>query len=128
MQQAEGKAVKVISALLQYLPPQHTYKIIFMQRPMQEVLASQAVMLERQGAQGGKADDQTLGTVFAQHLDHIEHWLAMQQNMTVLPVNYHETVANPEEIATRVTQFLDLPLVVDAMVRTVDPRLHRQRR
>ena len=54
---AEGKAVKVVSALLQYLPPQYTYKIIFMQRPMQEVLASQTVMLERRGEQGSKADD-----------------------------------------------------------------------
>ena len=51
MHKAEGKAVEVVSALLQYLPPQHTYKIIFMQRPMQEVLASQSVMLERRGAQ-----------------------------------------------------------------------------
>src|SRR5262247_1316470 len=59
---AEGKAVKVISALLQYLPPQHTYKIIFMQRPMQEVLVSQTVMLERRGEQRGKADDTALGT------------------------------------------------------------------
>ncbi len=54
--QAEGKAVKVVSALLQYLPPPYTYKIIFMQRPMPEVLASQAVMLERRGAQGVKAE------------------------------------------------------------------------
>ena len=82
--------------LLQYLPPQHTYKIIFMQRPMQEVLASQSVMLERRGATGGKADDQTLGTVFAQHLNRIEHWLATQKHMTVLPVHYHETIANPK--------------------------------
>src|SRR5262245_34520180 len=55
MHKAEGKAVKVISVLLQYLPPQHTYKIIFMQRPMQEVLASQTVMLERRDEQSGKA-------------------------------------------------------------------------
>lgn len=128
LHKAEGKAVKVVSALLQYLPPQHTYRVIFMQRPLQEVLASQAVMLERQGVQGSKADDQTLGTVFVQHLDQIERWLALQKHLTVLPVNYHETVANPEEIATRVTQFLDLPLAVAAMARAVDPRLHRQRR
>jgi hypothetical protein len=128
MHQAEGKAVKVVSALLQYLPAQYTYKIIFMQRPMQEVLASQTVMLERRGAQGGKADDKTLGTVFAQHLDRTERWLAIQQHMTVLPVHYHETVANPEATATRVAQFLDMPLAVEAMACVVDPRLHRQRR
>lgn len=128
MHKAEGKAVKVVSALLQYLPPQYPYKIIFMQRPMQEVLASQTVMLERRGAQGGKADDQTLGTVFTQHLDRTERWLAMQQHMTVLPVNYHATVADPEATATRVAQFLDLPLAIEEMACVVDPRLHRQRR
>jgi len=124
---AEGKAVKVVSALLPYLPPQHIYKIIFMQRPLQEVLASQAVMLERRGEQGGKADDQTLRTVFAQHLDHTRHWLATQKHMAVLAVHFHETIADPEETAACVAQFLELPLAVDAMAHAVDPRLHRQR-
>ncbi len=128
MPQAEGKAVKVVSALLQYLPPHHTYKIMFMHRPMQEVLASQAVMLQRRGAQGGTTDDQTLAAVFGQHLDRTERWLAMQQHMTVLSVNYHETLADPVETATRVAQFIGLPLAVEAMARIVDPRLHRQRR
>src|SRR5262249_56905877 len=62
---AEGKAVKVISALLQYLPPQHTYKIIFMQRPLPEILASQTVMLERRGAPSGKAPATTLPTLLS---------------------------------------------------------------
>src|SRR4029434_537457 len=127
IREAEARAVKVVSALLQYLPPQHTYRIIFMQRPMQEVLASQTVMLERRCKQSDKADDKTLGPVFAQHLDHIEHWLATQKHMTVLPVDYHETIADPAQTPPGVAQFLDLPLAVDAMARAVDPRLHRQR-
>ena len=84
-------------------------------------------MLERRGAQSGKADDKTLGTIFAQHLDHVEHWLATQKHMTVLPVNYRETIASPEATAARVAQFLELSLAVAAMARTVDPRLYRQR-
>jgi hypothetical protein len=128
MHKAEGKAVKVVSALLQYLPPQYTYKIIFMQRPMPEVLASQATMLERRGAPSGQAEEQTLGTVFAQHLDHTERWLAMQKHMTVLSAPYHETIADPAVTASRVAQFLDLPLAVEEMARAVDPRLYRQRR
>ncbi len=128
MHQAEGQAVKVVSALLPYLPPQYTYKIIFMQRPMPEVLASQATMLERRGAPSGQAEEQTLGTVFAQHLDYTERWLAMQQHMTMLPVHYHETIIDPAVMARRVAQFLDLPLAVEEMARAVDPRLYRQRR
>ena len=52
-------------------------------------------MLERRGEQGGKADDKTLGAVFAQHLNRIEHWLATQKHITVLYVNYQETIADP---------------------------------
>ncbi|HFD38992.1 MAG TPA: sulfotransferase family protein, partial [Anaerolineae bacterium] len=36
---AQGKAVKMIAALLKHLPPDYEYKIVFMQRDMQEVLA-----------------------------------------------------------------------------------------
>lgn len=128
MAQAEGKAVKVVSALLQYLPQHHTYKIIFMHRPVPEVLASQAVMLQRRGAPEGQADDQRLATVFAQHLERTEHWLARQPHMTVLAVHYHDTLAEPVATAIRVRQFVGLPLVVEEMAHAVEPQLHRQRR
>lgn len=127
MAQAEGKALKVISALLQYLPPQHIYKILCMQRPMSEVLASQAVMLQRRGEPYGQVDDQTLGTIFTQHQEHTMGWLAAQPHMTVLPVAYHAVLAEPLATATQVVAFLGLPLAVAAMARTVDPRLYRQR-
>jgi hypothetical protein len=39
--EAEGMAVKVISRLLRALPDGHEYRVIFMQRPLPEVLASQ---------------------------------------------------------------------------------------
>lgn len=127
LHQAEGKAVKVVSPLLQYLPPQYTYKIIFMQRPLPEVLASQAVMLQRRGAPGSTADDQKLAMVYAQHLRHLERWLAIQRHMTVLQVSYHHTLAAPLATATLVAAFLGLPLAVQAMAQVVDVRLYRQR-
>ena len=40
--EAEGKAVKVISQLLFSLPLSHEYKVIFLRRPLEEVVASQA--------------------------------------------------------------------------------------
>ena len=55
--EARGKAVKIISELLKYLPDTHTYRIIFMRRALEEVLASQDRMLIRRGVQpGGQAD------------------------------------------------------------------------
>ena len=47
--EAEGKVVKVISQLLLSLPPGRNYKVIFMERPLPEVLASQDEMLKRRG-------------------------------------------------------------------------------
>ena len=49
LNEAEGKAVKMISALLTHLPPSHSYQVIFMRRKMEEVLASQQEMLRRRG-------------------------------------------------------------------------------
>src|ERR671923_2816349 len=41
---AQGKAVKVISALLEFLPSEFNYQVIFMRRRMSEILASQRKM------------------------------------------------------------------------------------
>ena len=40
IEQAEGKAIKIISALLPQLPPGHRYRIIFMKRPVAETQSS----------------------------------------------------------------------------------------
>ena len=50
--EAEGKVVKVISQLLFALPPGREYRVIFMQRPLPEVVASQAEMIRRRGTSG----------------------------------------------------------------------------
>ena len=47
--EGEGKVVKVISRLLLALPSGHEYRVIFMQRPLPEVLASQDAMMRRRG-------------------------------------------------------------------------------
>src|SRR5260221_6001555 len=45
--EAEGKVVKVISQLILSLPAGHEYRVVFMQRPLPEVLKSQEEMLRR---------------------------------------------------------------------------------
>ena len=55
--EAQGKVIKVISALLESLPTEYNYKIIFMEREMMEILASQRKMLERRGKPSNPAED-----------------------------------------------------------------------
>ena len=58
--EAEGKAVKVISHLLLTLPDGHDYSVVFMQRPLAEVAASQAEMIRRRGTTGAAREKAAL--------------------------------------------------------------------
>ena len=49
LENAQGKSVKVISALLKHLPSDYRYRVIFMRRDMSEILASQKKMLDHRG-------------------------------------------------------------------------------
>jgi hypothetical protein len=62
--EAQGKVIKVISYLLEFLPADFHYKVIFMRREMAEILASQRHMLERDGKPGSSANDAQMATLF----------------------------------------------------------------
>ncbi len=124
---AQGKAVKVISGLLYDLPPDKQYKIIFMQRRMQEVLDSQRTMLQRRQSSSAKPDDSTMRALFEKHLHTTQAWLETQENMDVLYVHYHDILHRPRAQAQRVRQFLGRDLDVEKMVAVVDQSLYRNR-
>jgi hypothetical protein len=127
LHQAEGKAVKVISSLLSSLSPEQTYKILLMKRAIEEVVASQRVMLKRLGQQGSAVDDQTLGAMFERQLAQTECWLATQANIELLSVSYKALIQQPEAVAESIVQFVGCSLAIEEMVKVVDPHLYRQR-
>ena len=125
--EARGRVVKMISALLKHLPGDHRYRVIFMQREMGEILASQRQMLVRRGEDTERIDDREMARLFARHLSQIESWLASQPHMDVLYVRYSDVVAAPATQAARVNAFLGGRLDEPAMVQAVDPGLYRQK-
>lgn len=126
--QAEEKAVKVISALLKHLPDTYDYKIIFMQRHMPEILASQRRMLVHRGEDDNRMDDERMAELFERHLAGVQQQLAQQENMDVLYVHYSEALQDPQTAAEAVVRFLGRDLDVERMVGVVDPNLYRNRR
>jgi len=124
---AQGKVVKMISALLKPLPPAYRYKIIFMRRRMEEVLASQRKMLVRRGEPTDTIADEKMAALYQRHLAQTEAWLAEQPNMDVLYVTYHEIIAAPREHAELINRFLGGGLDVDSMVGVVDRMLYRSK-
>ena len=125
--EAEGKAVKVISALLEHLPPTYHYKVIFMNRNMQEVLASQRKMLIRRGEDPNKVSEEELARLFQKHLRKVKNWLRGQPNMEVLEIDYNAMIANPLPYVQRINAFLGGWLNEEAMIQVVDPTLYRNR-
>jgi LPS sulfotransferase NodH len=125
--EAEGKVVKVISQLLLSLPDGHEYRILFMQRPLPEVLKSQEEMLRRRGTYDADVDSSPIEAAFQRHLIDVNKWLNVKPNTHVLRLHYHRVLREPVPTAEAVAEFLNVPLNVQAMVEQVDPNLYRNR-
>ena len=125
--EAEGKVVKTISQLLLSLPSTHEYRVIFMQRPLVEVLASQEQMLRNRGTAGPSVDNSAVTRAFQNHLFEVNAWCNSKSNTRVLRVQYHSVLREPKVIAESIAQFLGVGLNVEAMAQQVDAALYRQR-
>lgn len=125
---AGGCVVKVISALLEYLPAGQHYKVIFMEREMMEILSSQRKMLERRGKPGNPAEDGKFAELYGKHLEKVKAWLAQQANMEVLYINYNDMVKQPAEYAAKVAEFLGISMEIRAMCEVPQDQFYRQRK
>ena len=124
--EAKGKVIKIISHLLSCLPPELNYKIIFMERDLGEVLASQRKMLANQGRGEENLSDERLGQIFAQQLRQVRKMLADRQISTLF-LGYKDVLEDPVEISTQLQAFLGNNLDQQAMRDVVDRNLYRQR-
>jgi hypothetical protein len=124
---ARGKGVKIISWLVTWLPETYDYRVIFMQRDLDEIIASQGAMLGRRGQPQGIEDPAAMRQIFARHLEQVHGFLAHRRCFSTLVVNYSEVIAQPQVEAKRFAQFLDRPIDVERMAAAVNPRLYRNR-
>ncbi len=122
--QAEGHAVKIIAQLLTFVPEDHTYKVIFMERDINEVLKSQMKML-------GKNPDVfpvSLANVFKNDVEKVKVWAAKEPYIDILYVNYANLVENPAEEISRVCEFLGISTHFTLnMQAVIDKSLYRNR-
>lgn len=121
-----GKAVKMVSQLLYDLPSGECYRIIFMQRDLDEMLASQEKMLERLGKKAAPREE--IKRAYILHLERLHEWLGQQRNMDVLRLCYNTLLQSPKEQAGRVRKFLNGRVDPERMVRSIDPSLYRNRK
>jgi hypothetical protein len=122
---ARGKAFKMISLLLYHLPPTERYRILFMERDLDEVLTSQQTMLQRMDRT--TAPRAQMQESFGIHLEHLNDWMKDRVDMTVLRISYRNLIEQPEQQAQSIGKFLGRSLDLQAMPKAVDPALYRNR-
>lgn len=125
LKEQSGKTIKIISHLLPHLQPGLKYKILFMEREMEEVLKSQQIMIAKENKKIQNAYPLALANTFEKQLQQIKNWLERQPNIEVLFLNYAAVIENPQEYASKIKEFTGLALDVSNMITAVDPSLHR---
>jgi hypothetical protein len=126
LQNAGGKVVKVISSLLEYLPSQYSYKVIFMERDLKEILASQKKMLLNRN-EIDRVEDAEIELKFRNHLAAVKAWLVRQANVEVLYANFNSLIADPGPLCNLVSDFIKIPLDINRMLAVPSEKLYRNR-
>jgi hypothetical protein len=124
---ARGRGVKIVSWLLTHLPEAYDYQVVFMERALEEVIASQDAMLDARGEPRG-ADQARTRAVYVEHLAQVERFLARRRCFEVLRLDHGRVVTDPGGESRRLQAFLGRHLDVAAMAAAVDRSLHRQTR
>lgn len=129
LEEAKGKVLKVVAPLLFRLPRgiDRNYRIVFMDRDLDEVVASQQSMLDRLQAKGADMTPQKLKLVYAEQVRRVKRLLAAA-HLPTLFVAHRDCIEQPAIVAERLRQFLGGALDAKAAAAAVDPSLYRERR
>lgn len=123
---ARGKVVKMVSALLFDLPADEGYRVVFMERELAEMVASQKVMRERHGDPDPLPEAQRI-SLFEKHLAQVYNWADRQPHLLLMRVRYNDLVYDPAGHVDGIDAFLGGGLDTHAMAAVVDRSLYRQR-
>lgn len=126
LKEARARAVKIVVPLLTHLPRGHLYQVIFVERDLDEILASQAAMLQRK-KKTPAGDPDALRFAYLRQLARATAWIERRADVDALYVRYADLIANPGLAAETINSFLGNRLDVERMAGVIDPALYRQR-
>ena len=129
LSEGKGRAVKIVAQLLQNLPQEHRYRIIFMHRPLAEVVASQKKMLQRLGKQGAAITDEALKRTFQRQVTQVRTQLTHFRGRGILDfldIKYHDALHDPVLVAEQLAEFLGGNFDAVAAAQAVDPTLRNE--
>ncbi len=127
LEQAEGKAVKIIAPLMLYLPDEFEYAVIYMERDMSEIIRSQNTMLEKLRKKSVPSNTTVLMETFSRQIDKSKSFLLEKDNFRTLDLCYNDIIVDPARHAQEIDTFFQMRLAVNKMAAVVEPPLYRTR-
>lgn len=127
LEDARGKAVKVLAELIKHLPEGYDYKVVFMHRNLKEMIESQKKMLKRRGEDPDEVSDAELMAMFKKYRKMLKKTIDEHPDMEVIYVSYNQIMQNPKEGIESVDEFFNGDLDKKKMLSVVDKDLYRNR-
>ncbi len=127
LEKAEGKAVKVLGELIKHIPEGYQYKVIFMERNLEEIIESQEKMLIRKGKDPDEVSKEELRAMFKDYKKILKEQISSHPGMEVLYVSYNDIMSHPEPVVDSISAFFDGELEKEAMLKVINEDLYRNR-
>ncbi len=122
LKEAEGKVVKIVAPLPQFIDKSLKYKVIFMRREMDEVLRSQEVMLNKDQS----AEREKFRTIYEMHLKKTYQFFD-SNGIPFIDIQYKALIQNPEAELVKLIEFLSLNASMEELASIVKPDLYRNK-
>jgi hypothetical protein len=127
VREGRGKVLKVISFLIKDLPDDNDYRVIFMRRDLDEVIASQNKMIQRLGTDDSTAAEEAMKEAYRNDIVRTRLLCKKRPNFELIEISYKSTVEDSEATARSVNAFVGGHLDEAAMRAAVDGSLYRNR-
>ena len=123
---AVGHSVKMVYNLLEHLPTDREYRVVFMRRQIDEIIQSQRAMLLRNGIKT-EIPDEEIKELFERVLRQFYSWLPSQTHLKLINVSYNELLSRPASTIAQINRHLGYSLDTEAMAQVIDHSLYRNR-
>ncbi len=122
MEKYRGRFIKITAFGLTFLP-KRSYKILYMERNLEEVMNSMEKMAKITDENRGETKES-----FKKLNEKVKKDIQSREDVDVLFVNYNGILTSPEENIQKICDFLILPnSCLTEMIGAIDKRLYRQR-
>lgn len=124
----KGYAVKIVSPILSQISISFPAKIIFLLRPLTEVIMSQRKMIQQQENMSTKLiEPNKLQAIFEKHINQTLKILSQNPLLSVLKIDFPQIFINPEQTIEEIDRFLDGNLDRIKMKTAIQPELYRNK-